>query len=128
MPRALILAPQRRSMVSSSPITIGAPARQEMEDTAFLRDRLQTAVTKLRERLTQVRAREQKRDRERRPVYDKVRAERDKLAEELARVYPEIEAQLTDLLQRMRRTTVRSNTSTVMRCRAMQQPSSSQSW
>ena len=76
-------------------------ARREMEETAFLRDRLQTAVTKLRERLEQVSALEEKEDRRRQPAYDNAKAERDKLAKELARVYPAFEAQLADLLQRI---------------------------
>ena len=47
-----------------------------MEDAAFRRDRLQTAVTRLRERLE---------DQRRQLVYDRVKVERDKLA--LADIY-----------------------------------------
>ena len=73
-------------------------ARREMEDAAFRRDRLQTATTRLRERLQEVRAREE--DHRRRLAYDEAKAERDELAAELARVYPQMEAQLADLLAR----------------------------
>src|SRR5947208_1028508 len=43
-------------------------ARREMEDAAFRRDRLQTAATRLRERLQEVRAQEE--DHRRRLAYD----------------------------------------------------------
>jgi len=72
--------------------------RREMEDAAFRRDRLQTATTRLRERLQEVRAQEE--DHRRRLAYDEARAERDELAAELVRVYPQMEAQLVELLSR----------------------------
>jgi hypothetical protein len=59
-----------------------AEARRQMEDAAFRRERLQTAVTRLRERLEEVKAQEE--NERRQLVYDRVKAERDKLAAELA--------------------------------------------
>jgi hypothetical protein len=76
-----------------------AAAHREMEDAAFRGERLQAAVTKLRERLEQVKAQEE--DERRRLAYEKAKADRDRLAEELARVYPPIAAQLADLLTRI---------------------------
>jgi hypothetical protein len=73
-------------------------ARQQMEDAAFQRDRLQVAVTKLRERLVAVKGDEENARRER--AYQAVEAERDRLAEEL-KSYPEIAARLADLLVRI---------------------------
>src|SRR5262249_14247726 len=52
-----------------------AEARRQMEDAAFQRDRLQTAVTRLRERLGEVKAQEE--DQRRQLAYDKARAMRD---------------------------------------------------
>jgi hypothetical protein len=52
-------------------------ARRQMGDAAFRRERLQTAVAKLRERLEEVRAQEE--DQRRRVAYEKVKAERDRL-------------------------------------------------
>jgi hypothetical protein len=60
---------------------------------------LQTAVTRLRDRLQEVRAQEE--DHRRRLAYEEARAERDELAAELARVYPPIEAALAGLLGRI---------------------------
>jgi hypothetical protein len=74
-------------------------ARREMGDAAFRRDRLQTAATRLRERLQEVAAQEE--DHRRRLAYDEAKAERDDLVSELSRVYPPIEAQLADLLGRL---------------------------
>ena len=76
-----------------------ADARKEMEDAAFRRERLQTAVTRLRERLEQVKAQEE--DQRRQLVYDRVKAERDKLAAELAEIYPAFANKLADLLPRI---------------------------
>ena len=59
-------------------------ARRQMEDAAFRRERLQTAVTRLRERLEQVKAQEE--DQQRQLVYERVKAERNKLAAELAEI------------------------------------------
>jgi hypothetical protein len=76
-----------------------ATARREMEDAGFRRDRLQVAVTKLRERLKAVKAQEEN-DR-RQVAYAKASAVRDELAAELARVYPPLAAQLADLMARI---------------------------
>jgi hypothetical protein len=48
-----------------------AVARREMDDAGFRRERLQTAVTKLRERLEEVRTDEE--DQRRRVFYEKVK-------------------------------------------------------
>jgi hypothetical protein len=76
-----------------------ADARRQMEDAAFRRERLQTAATRLRERLEEVRAQEE--DERRWVRYDRVKAERDRLAAELANIYPDIEQKLRELLPRM---------------------------
>jgi hypothetical protein len=67
-----------------------------MED-AVRHERLQAAVPRLRERLTEV-----EEDDRRRGAYEEAKAERDELAAELARVYPPLAAQLADLLGRLR--------------------------
>ena len=75
-------------------------ARQQMEDAAFRRDRLRMAVTKLRDRLQQLKAQE---DNERRwQAYEKAKAERDKLVGELKDVYPAYAARLADLAARIK--------------------------
>ena len=76
-----------------------AEARRQMEDAAFRRERLQTAVSRLQERLKEVRAQEE--DQRRRIAYKKAKAERDKLAAELKAIYPPIEAQFRDLMTRI---------------------------
>lgn len=76
-----------------------AAARREMDDAAFRRDRLQVAVSRLGERLREVRAQEE--DDRRRARYEEVNAERDRLAAELVDTYPAIERQLVDLLTRL---------------------------
>jgi predicted RNase H-like nuclease (RuvC/YqgF family) len=76
-----------------------AEARRQMEDAAFRRERLQTAVSRLQERLKEVRAQEE--DQRRRVAYAKAQAERDKLAAELNAIYPPIEAQFRDLMARL---------------------------
>jgi polyribonucleotide nucleotidyltransferase len=76
-----------------------AEARRQMEDAAFRRERLQTAVTRLQDRLKEVGA--QERDQRRRIAYEKAKVERDKLAEELKAIYPSFEAKLRDLLPRI---------------------------
>lgn len=76
-----------------------AEARRRMEDSAFRRDRLQTAVTRLQDRLWEVKAQEE--NQRRWIAYEKARAERDKLAAELQAIYPLFEAQLRDLLPRI---------------------------
>ena len=76
-----------------------AEARRQMEDAAFRRERLQTAVTRLQNRLKEVRGQEE--NQRRWLAYEKAKAERDKLAAELKATYPPFEAQLRDLLQRI---------------------------
>ena len=63
-------------------------------------DAAEQAVSRLRERLTEVQSAED--DGRRRAAYEEARAERDELAAELARVYPPLAAQLADLLGRLR--------------------------
>jgi hypothetical protein len=74
-------------------------ARRQMEDAAFQRDRLQVAVTKLRERLVAVKADEE--DARRLRVYEEVAAERDLLADELREFYPATATRLAELLARI---------------------------
>jgi hypothetical protein len=76
-----------------------AEARREMEDSAFRRERLENAVTRLRDRLNVVLADEE--DERRLIAYEKVKSERDKLAAELKAIYPPFEAQLRDLMPRI---------------------------
>lgn len=63
-----------------------ASARSEMDNAVFRRDRMQAAVTKLGERLRELKAKEE--DQRRWLAYEKARAERDKLATELKDLYP----------------------------------------
>jgi hypothetical protein len=76
-----------------------ADARRQMEDAAFRCDRLQAALTRLRERLEEVKAQEE--DQQRQLVYERVKAERDKLAAELAEIYPPFAHKLAELLPRI---------------------------
>ena len=76
-----------------------ADARRQMDDAAFRRERLQTAVTRLQARLKEVRAQEE--NQRRWIAYEKAKGERDKLAGELKAIYPPFEAQLRDLLPRI---------------------------
>jgi hypothetical protein len=55
-------------------------------------ERQQVAVSRLRDRLTELRTADE--DKRRRAAYDEARAERDELAAELARVYPPLVGQL----------------------------------
>ena len=91
-------------------------ARRAMEDAAFQRDRLQVAVTKLRERLIAVKADEE--DARRLLVYDRVKAERDQIADELRDFYPGVAARLADLLAASSPTIAKSSTSMLTPCRA----------
>jgi hypothetical protein len=70
-----------------------------MEDAAFKRDRLQAAVTKLGERLEQLK--DQEENERRQLAYDKAAAERDQLAAELADLYPGFAKKLGELLSRV---------------------------
>jgi hypothetical protein len=63
-------------------------------------ERQQATVSRLRERLTELRTAEE--DDRRRAAYEEARAERDELAAEFARIYPPLAAQLADLLGRLR--------------------------
>jgi hypothetical protein len=74
-------------------------ARLQMDDAAFRRERLQMAVTRLRERLKQVKVEEE--DQQRWLAYEKAKNERDKLAAELAKIYPAFANKLADLFQRI---------------------------
>jgi hypothetical protein len=76
-----------------------ADARRAMDDAAFKRDRLRAAVTKLSERLQQLK--DQEENERRQLAYDKVAAERDKLAAELAEFYPAFAQKLGDLFSRV---------------------------
>ncbi len=76
-----------------------AKARRDMDEAAFRRDRMQMAVTKLGERLTELRAQEE--EQRRWQVYDKVRVERDKLVDELKEMYPVFATRLADLTARI---------------------------
>jgi hypothetical protein len=70
-----------------------------MEDAAFTRDRLSTALSRLQQRLEQLRAFEE--DARRHAAYEKAKAERDQLAAELAELYPAFADKLADLLARI---------------------------
>jgi chromosome segregation ATPase len=76
-----------------------AEARREMDDAAFKRERLKTALSRLQVRLKEAKAREEN---ERRwTVYEALKAERDNLAAELKAIYPAIEAQLGELIGKL---------------------------
>jgi len=76
-----------------------ADARRQMEDVAFRGERLQAAVTRLRERLQQLNAQEE--DQRRWVAYNKAKAKRDELAAELADIYPGFAQRLAELLPRI---------------------------
>jgi hypothetical protein len=76
-------------------------ARREMDDAAFKRERLQTAVTRLQARLKEVKAEEE--DRRRWLVYKRLKDERDRLVVELKAIYPDIEAKLGKLISDLER-------------------------
>jgi hypothetical protein len=62
---------------------------RHISSPAFRRERLRTAVTRLRDRLQEVKRQEKN---ERRWIaYEKAKAERDKLAAELKEFYPSFE-------------------------------------
>jgi hypothetical protein len=73
-------------------------ARAAMEDAAFTRDRLRTALPRLQARLKVMEAAEYLARWE--PEYERVKAVRDALAAEMREVYPPVVAQLADLFQR----------------------------
>jgi hypothetical protein len=76
-----------------------AERRRAMEDAAFTRDRLSTALSRLQLRLEQLRAAEE--DARYRAAYEKAKAEHDQLAAELAELYPAFTDKLANLLARI---------------------------
>ena len=98
-----------------SPADVAA-ARCQMDDAAFRRDRMQTAVTKLGERLRELKAQEE--DQRRWQAYERAKAERDQLAAELREVYPPFAARVADLMAR-----VDANDREVERCNTQARPS-----
>jgi hypothetical protein len=74
-------------------------ARRQMEDAVFRRERLQTALLRLRQQLKEVRAKEE--DQRRWATYQNLKTERDKLAAELKAKYPSIESQLGELIAKI---------------------------
>ena len=70
-----------------------------MEDAAFTRDHLSTALSRLQQRLEQLRAAEE--DARCRAAYEKAKAERDQLAAEPAELYPAFTDKLANLLARI---------------------------
>jgi hypothetical protein len=90
---------RERALDPTLTATAVAEARRQMEDSAFGRERLQTAVSRLRERLKEVRAQEEN---QRRWIgYEKVKAERDSLAAELKATYPSMESRLGELIAKI---------------------------
>jgi hypothetical protein len=90
--RARALDPTLASEVVSA-------ARRRMEDSAFERDRMATAVEQLRARLLVVKADEE--DARRLRVYEDAKLERDRLADELKSFYPDVAERLAELLARI---------------------------
>jgi hypothetical protein len=87
-----------RALDPALPGNVVTEARRVMDDAAFRRDRLLAAVTKLGERLEQLKDQEEN---ERRQIaYDKAAAERDQLAAELADLYPAFVQKLAELCAR----------------------------
>lgn len=82
-------------LVSPDPVA----ARATMEDAAFTRDRLNTVLPRLRQRLDEVAATEYAAEWE--PEFERVKARRDELARECAELYPTITDQLVDLFKRI---------------------------
>jgi hypothetical protein len=74
-------------------------ARRQMEDAAFERDRMATAVEQLRARLLVVKADEE--DARRLRIYEDAKLERDRLAEELREFYPTVAERLAELLAKI---------------------------
>ena len=84
----------------ATPDTVAALIQEAEAAARAAGDAAEQAVSRLRERLTEVQSAEE--DDRRRAAYEQARAERDELAAELARVYPPLAAQLADLLGRLR--------------------------
>jgi len=76
-----------------------ADARRAMDDAAFKRDRLQAAVTRLGERLEQLK--DQEENARRQAAYDKARVVRDQLSAELTELYPAVAPKLADVVARV---------------------------
>jgi hypothetical protein len=76
-----------------------ADARSRMEDALFRADRASAAISRLDDRLGELRHLEDQA--RRRKAYDEAREERDKLAEELADLYPGFAPKLADVLTRI---------------------------
>ena len=89
-------AARARALDPALPIAEVTAARREMEDAAFIRDRMTVAATRLTERLREVRRNEE--DRRRQARYEAAKTERDHLAKELSELYPGLAAKLTSLL------------------------------
>ena len=106
MTRKLYSAPSLDDRIAAAfadgatPDTVAALIQETEAAACAAGDAAEQAVSRLRERLTQVQAAEE--DDRRRTAYEEAAAERDALAEELARVYPPLAAQLADLLGRLR--------------------------
>jgi hypothetical protein len=84
----------------ATPDTLAALIQEAEAAARAAGDAAEQAVSRLRERLTEVQTAEE--DDRRRAAYEEARAERDELAAELARVYPPLAAQLAELLGRLR--------------------------
>jgi hypothetical protein len=93
--------PQRSGVRALDPIASPDPvkARAAMEDAAFTRERLRTALPRLHARLKVMEAAEYLARWE--PEYERVKAVRDALAAEMREVYPVAVTRLADLFQRM---------------------------
>jgi hypothetical protein len=87
------------SRMTAARVTPVSDARRQAEDAAFRRERLEAAVTRLRERLQQARAGEE--DQRRWAAYEVAKATRDELAAELADIYPAFAERLAELLPRI---------------------------
>ncbi len=92
---------KQRALDPALTANVVGEARREMDDAAFKRERLKTAVTRLQTRLKEVRAEEE--NRRRWIAYEKLKAERDRLAAELKATYPGIEAKLGQLISDLER-------------------------
>jgi hypothetical protein len=88
-----------RALDPTLSVNVVADARRAMDDAAFKHDRLQAAVTKLGERLEQLK--DQEENARRQAAYDEAKAERDELAKELAELYPAVAQKLADLFTRV---------------------------
>jgi hypothetical protein len=91
---------ERERVRALDPIASPDPvkARAAMEDAAFTRDRLRTALPRLHARLKVMEAAEYLARWE--PDFKRVEAQRDALAAEMREVYPAAVAQLADIFQR----------------------------